>query len=122
MLTANQQKWVDALRSGEFEQEMDTLEYEGRYCCLGVACVIAEREGVEVERLRHLGGVLSGGNLCSQKQVQKWLGILNEDGGYKGGMLVIDNDEGKTFSEIADIIEAHAEELFVATPAGEDGV
>ncbi len=47
-------KWVDALRSGEYQQGKGYLMYRGgsnkkdEYCCLGVACVIA---GIEPEKL-----------------------------------------------------------------------
>jgi hypothetical protein len=44
-------RWVDALRSGEFEQTQGQLGKVGqdgvkRYCCLGVACEVAAQEGV----------------------------------------------------------------------------
>src|SRR5688500_14463606 len=43
--------WVDALRSGEFRQGKRRLHTDdGRYCCLGVACVVAFRMG-GIERL-----------------------------------------------------------------------
>lgn len=31
-------KWVEALRSGEYQQTKEYLHSEGGYCCLGVAC------------------------------------------------------------------------------------
>jgi len=39
--------WVDALRSGEFQQGQKRLYNadEDSYCCLGVLCVVAKREG-----------------------------------------------------------------------------
>lgn len=40
-------KWVKALRSGEYRQGRGTLrDTEGRYCCLGVFCVVA---GIELD-------------------------------------------------------------------------
>jgi hypothetical protein len=33
-------RWVEALRSGEFKQGQGYLEYEGKFCCLGVLCKI----------------------------------------------------------------------------------
>jgi hypothetical protein len=42
-------QWVAALRSGEFEQGKTALKTnEGSYCCLGVLCELAVREGVAV--------------------------------------------------------------------------
>lgn len=35
------QKWVDALRSGDYEQGQEQLQTpDGKYCCLGVLCDI----------------------------------------------------------------------------------
>lgn len=34
-------KWVKALRSGEYEQGRGHLCRDGKYCCLGVLCVVA---------------------------------------------------------------------------------
>jgi hypothetical protein len=33
-------KWVKALRSGEYEQAIGRLEEAGGYCCLGVLCAV----------------------------------------------------------------------------------
>jgi hypothetical protein len=39
----NIQKWVDALRSGDYKQGTGRLKSENNtYCCLGVACEISE--------------------------------------------------------------------------------
>jgi hypothetical protein len=37
---------VDALRSGGFAQGKGKLLKDGEYCCLGVACVVAQHEGL----------------------------------------------------------------------------
>jgi hypothetical protein len=34
--------WLDALRSGKYEQTTGQLERDGKYCCLGVYCVVHE--------------------------------------------------------------------------------
>lgn len=38
MLTENQQKWIAALKSGEYKQTKGHLQHYNAYCCLGVAC------------------------------------------------------------------------------------
>lgn len=52
MLNENARKWVEALRSGEFTQCSGKLcGYDGSrwcYCCLGVACEIASRNGAPI--------------------------------------------------------------------------
>lgn len=40
------QKWVAALRSGEFEQCKGTLRMGDSFCCLGVLSELAVRDGV----------------------------------------------------------------------------
>ena len=48
------QRWVDALRSGDYEQGKERLARKGedgktKFCCLGVLCEIAVADGI-VER------------------------------------------------------------------------
>ena len=43
-LLPQQQRWIDALRSGQYEQADSVLFNGTGYCCLGVACVL---EGIE---------------------------------------------------------------------------
>lgn len=42
----NRAKWVAALRSGEFKQTTGSLKdyYDIGYCCLGVGCVVFQKE------------------------------------------------------------------------------
>ncbi len=42
--------WIEALRSGKFEQARDTLREGNKYCCLGVACEVAIRNGLELRQ------------------------------------------------------------------------
>lgn len=42
-LTGPQQEWIDALRSGDYEQGRIAMRSAAnRYCCLGVACDVSE--------------------------------------------------------------------------------
>jgi hypothetical protein len=43
-------KWIEALRSGEYEQGIASLQSGGRFCCLGVLCDLAIKEGNDVKR------------------------------------------------------------------------
>lgn len=95
------QKWVAALRSGEFKQGTCHLQPAiDRYCCLGVACIVAEREGVEVKRC---GGGLYGGRLHhNQASTEAWLGLTAN----QQIRLSDRNDSGRwPFERIADYIE-----------------
>lgn len=116
VLTANQKLWVEALRSGLYEQSGHALEpYPQKYCCLGVACKVAEAHGVPVN---YSEGKLSGGTLIDQSAVMEWLGIKTPDAVVKpenpnGEALTIMNDIlHKTFNDIADFIENGEHNLF----------
>src|SRR5688572_22889210 len=107
--TAEEQKqhrklWVEALRSGKYEQARQRLRVENSMCCLGVACDISglghwhpagDEDGVIVDYI----------TLRDQRrndlpqEVQDWLGLAGEEGQYEtNGDLVDslagDNDAG----------------------------
>ena len=109
MLNENAKKWVAALRSGKYKQGKGKLRHEGRYCCLGVACDISglvawEHNSYDDEEYE----------LTSQ--IKNWLGLNTSVGSYYESTtlltLVALNDSGKSFSEIADIIESEPDGLF----------
>lgn len=100
-------KWVKALRSGKFKQGTGTLfkETENSYCCLGVLCAINE--------LDLYGDLLYSGQSES-------LGMSSDNGKlpkkYKGKGREVDsladlNDEGRSFKQIANIIERNYKDL-----------
>jgi len=112
----NAKKWVAALRSGEFKQGSRFLCRDNRYCCLGVACVIAQRSGVSVSRKDTPSGysVFGDGHTAGlPEEVKSWLGLKDSSGKYGHRALVWDNDDGHTFPKLADIIESEPEGLFV---------
>jgi len=44
-------KWVEALRSGEYRQTKHKLHTKrGGFCCLGVLCEVAIKEGLDVKK------------------------------------------------------------------------
>jgi hypothetical protein len=135
-MNENAQKWVEALRSGEFKQGEAYLHTrdngEDYYCCLGVACVLAEREGI-VERITddgnpdRLGADPSRHNQWHDKEdtkaavlpesVRIWLGLASVDGVFYGlpteaSSLTALNDTGCDFLGIADTIEGEPPGLF----------
>ena len=107
---ANRKLWVEALRSGEYQQATQSLTQRGGgYCCLGVACRVM---GVPDEVIRHHD------NLHQLDSVRAHFGIIGADGDYEDGSLANDNDKrGKSFAEIADIIESEPAGLFVESEA-----
>jgi hypothetical protein len=101
-------KWVKALRSGKYKQTQGCL-YDGYgYCCLGVACELAKKEGI----IEDYDGDMSFPPIA----VQNWLELSSMDGelpdSYTHGSLIDYNDEGSSFKKIAQIIEREPDGLF----------
>jgi hypothetical protein len=104
-LNPNAKKWVEALRSGKYEQGRNRLKTaHNEFCCLGVACELAIEAGVIRE--------YEGCNSFLSLPVVRWLGLNTGSGAYMGGALHKDNDNGSSFLEIADIIESQPDGLF----------
>lgn len=122
-------KWLAALRSGEYEQtDGMLLKVTGerkQHCCLGVLCELAVAEGVipparlvenwdGTQKIGQFGDRLEEGTLPAE--VSEWSGVddyghyaavVDEDGIEYTPFLTEINDEGASFAEIADIIEAN---------------
>lgn len=118
-------QWVGALRSGEYTQGIGQLregseEEAGAYCCLGVLCTLYDKamggdcweydSGVTATQYTHKGE--KNYPSCA---VIDWAGLRNITAGPDGGDntvrigrddLAVLNDGGKSFEEIADLIES----------------
>jgi hypothetical protein len=124
-LTEPQKQWLAALRSGKYKQGKNRLhKIDNTFCCLGVACDIF-REQLHLECKEEIGSdyedVYLHENGCASALPEKVQLLLNlrDDLGYPKDMklhksLIALNDiEEKSFSEIADIIEANPEAYFI---------
>lgn len=122
-MNENAKKWVKALRSGEYRQAVGTLSQNGRYCCLGVACDIYERETGDILPRVPNGDYPLEGLYHSEKygdafrKVGLWLGLRSGEGGFREFIDDCDhlsalNDNGASFSRIADVIEREPPGLF----------
>jgi hypothetical protein len=113
------EKWVKALRSGEYRQGHGTLRvfHNESYCCLGVLTVVHNNEVPVSDRVTLNSTVLS-------PEVAAWAGLSPDVTGTAnvGGLRrdkpslwnLNDGSMGEkthTFAEIADIIEAEMDEL-----------
>lgn len=112
------ERWVKALRSGKFKQGKFRLHniLADTYCCLGIACEINKK---------HLAiGCDDDGNNMSYDNEDKALPVsIREYMGLKSAVglgthtndehfcLERLNDSGKSFTEIADIIEQNYKRL-----------
>ena len=105
------QKWVSALRSGEYQQTKGFLRKEGGFCCLGVLCDLYGKENNVEWDLTHNGYEFQNKQSYLPSSVVEWSGIEGHNS-YVGGETNLPffsglNDSGSTFNEIADLIEEH---------------
>lgn len=113
------QKWLKALRSGGYAQGRSALKTTKGYCCLGVLCDLAVREGIVTTSVSSYGVITFGiyeedGLLPGE--VQEWAGIATRSPQVKYvnkavfeddlNHLADINDRGSSFEEIANLIEA----------------
>ena len=119
-LTAKEwrRKWVEALRSGEYRQTTGTLRgiSDGGFCCLGVLCEISKTgEWVQDDGSWRYAGPHHSDHATLSKPLQQLVGLRNQTGriSRSAGLTIMNDDDGKSFAEIADVIEAEPEGLFV---------
>ena len=120
------QRWVDALRSGKYKQDIGHLRTRKGFCCLGVLCDVYSPENWvatgetindEVFENWHYKTVDEFGNhyagevlphdvmeFCDMGTASPEIFIPH---GQKYKTLASINDDGATFAEIADLIETH---------------
>lgn len=104
--------WAEALKSGEFTQGELSLHFNNAYCCLGVLCELAIRDGVEVIKDDSHGRTrFDGRAIYLPQSVMTWAGIKTEHGVIHGTSLSSLNDSKTTFVNIAKIIEDNVEIL-----------
>lgn len=123
-LNKNARAWIWALRSGKYKQttgiltqaDVTTGEIVGN-CCLGVGCELALKAGIPMKVQTSADGVVSydSESKVLPPVVLDWLGLNCAKGIFNKGdrTLTSDNDGGKSFKQIARIIEQKAAELFV---------
>jgi hypothetical protein len=134
VLNENAKKWIAALRSGKYQQSqfrLTRLDTEGNvigHCCLGVACELAIQNGVPLEVNTEESELLIEGPLTKvkarsynqmssflPKSVWEWLGLQSCNGMHQADSLSSMNDSGKTFEEIATLIESEPAGLFASS-------
>ena len=105
--------WVKALRSGQYKQGQHSLCTNKRYCCLGVLAELAVQYGVA----KKLSNLYDGREGFLSSGIMDWVGLQTDSGrymkGYNTTSLALMNDQGMSFTDIADIIESNPPDLFV---------
>ena len=104
MNTELKQKWVDALRSGDYIQDNGQLKSKTGYCCLGVLAEIA-------------GLTIKNGGIClleddredynKRNDIYPTLGEIIVVEGACNTLYQMNDNRGKSFKEIADYIETN---------------
>jgi hypothetical protein len=97
------EKWIKALRSGEYKQSKNALQSNQGFCCLGVACdVIISQDKKQLSSDKNL----SGGVPEHQKNSPRWLSKINMNIASKFGVPLTQlNDYYKySFDDIADVL------------------
>lgn len=111
-------KWLAALRSGEYKQTTNKLhDASGEMCCLGVLCDLSGLHEWKPKTLNDGTGLFAYDDRDSlpPDDVGAWAGFEQSQYGYRTPKVTIygehtdidsHNDEGRTFAQIADAIEA----------------
>lgn len=131
MKTEVKNLWIEALRSGEYEQGKFRLKTRGvgdgpdEYCCLGVLCEVAVKAGVVTERDSMEGSQYAAfgayrSTRTLPREVVEWAGL---EGTYADNPIVteipeedpdrimgyslaeLNDNHFKNFNDIADVIE-----------------
>jgi hypothetical protein len=120
--------WIQALRSGEYQQGRNLLCHDDHFCCLGVLCDLHKKQTSAGDWVTEGDGIVDAIRMSYRTGKHKsplslpypvvaWAGLdgteptvdgiglsrLN-DGLWTDGMLEV---RARTFSEIADLIEQH---------------
>ena len=121
-------KWVAALRSGEYVRTRETLRDDYGFCCLGVLCdlYIEQSQNVTEEQRSYWNNANAfmvlkdpeqpgGGyyeNAVLPESVKNWAGMKTTDGEINKDICLSSlNDQGMEFEQIADVIEKEWEVL-----------
>lgn len=123
-------RWIEALRSGRYEQGKSCLAREQpeggeiAFCCLGVLCELSVEEGVAVRERVNGDRICYNGSICHlPAEVRDWALVSSSQAAYfdpadvalhcpdvvtsrRHATLADLNDSGASFRQIADLIEA----------------
>ena len=95
--------WVNALRSGRYEQGRGSLCNDHRFCCLGVLYEVLIKEGhFSIERTCRGTLVMYDGNISYPYNLIN-CNIIRESDVDK--LVIMNDSKGFSFKEIADWIE-----------------
>ena len=97
-------RWLEALRSGRYQQGRQSLRPTlESYCCLGVLCDVIDPQGWDGRRWRDKA---TGCDHSSKVPIptERRLALPHE---ITGTLMHMNDEDEKSFAEIADYIEAN---------------
>ena len=114
-------RWIAALESGEYMKGKGRLCAERStghtvFCCLGVLCELALKDGVDLVKEWSLAGATyDGEGSFLPGSVVDWAGMHSSNGEFcdsdEEDTLVGLNDDSDAFEPVIEIIRNHLEEL-----------
>ena len=130
---AHRKLWTDALRSDEYKQGDSYLHQGDKFCCLGVACDVAIKSGLELDAGTGYDAddivTYGGADAILPREVKEWLGLADEvgtlreefgDDGFVISNLWHMNDRARSsFEGIADVIDRNGVKLAGETDGGD---
>jgi len=128
MNTEVKQKWIDALRSGKYDQGSEKLRSVQGYCCLGVLCDLYSQEQDSEWEFRGIAETnlqpqdywyFDGESEFLPESVKEWAGLPaknpsvrvdvtddeDDDDWFYNEDIADLNDSGYTFNELSKLIE-----------------
>jgi len=120
-------RWVKALRSGKYKQGIGYLNKDNKFCCLGVLCDLATKSksiNIQTKFDTNTKSIYNENIISDHRifcyydkelallpqKVKEWAGMRNINGVFESNnkteyCLTELNDNGKSFKQIANIIE-----------------
>lgn len=110
------QEWINALRSGKYKQGRSKLRHDDHFCCLGVLCDLVNKDNWQEHPHYNLPpswvdmtGTYNAGGLPIPLG-ERLFTAKNHSVSDVFYFLALKNDNGYSFEEIADYIEAELED------------
>lgn len=96
-------KWLEALRSGRYDQATGQLRREGSFCCLGVLCDVADHDAWDSDEWNH--GTGEDEELETAELPDGFRNWVNISTLTMAQLISMNDDQRMSFAEIADFIE-----------------
>jgi len=114
-LGPNQEKWLQALESGNWNQVSGRLGDHRGHCCIGVACEVM---GLQHKRDEDGDFVYDGASGNAPQSLVEWLALHDEEGSaYEpdddmSSLVELNDCEKCTFKKIAEAVRANPPAYF----------